>query len=135
MKALIAMSAWLASVVWVATTVYNMDPHCVPAIIVCSILSFLIFKDTMNTVQAVGPIYWICRDVIPANTPLIGIGFMRQISYPWRVGKGVQVRLPNHTFQIGVSRRQKYLDPEDGLLGAVQGRYLDHEPKDIRSWD
>lgn len=135
MRAIIAMSAWLASVVWLAVTIYHVDPYCIPAFIIWSILTFLIFKDTMNAVQSAGPIYWICRDVVPSNTPLIGVGFMRQVAPPWRVGKGIQVRFPNHTFQIGFSVKQKHLSTEDGLLAAMQGRYLEHDPKEIRSWD
>ena len=88
----------------------------------------------MNAVQSVGPVYWICRDVIPTGTPFIAHGFMRQTSAPWRVGKGIQIRFKKHTFQIGLSRKSKQVSDDIGLLYAVQGRYLDDKPKEIRDW-
>lgn len=88
----------------------------------------------MNVVQAVGPVYWICRDIVPTNTPLIAWGFMRQTSAPWRVGKGIQIKVRNHTLQIGLSRVGSNMSDEDGLMTAVQGRYLKAKAKDIRDW-
>ena len=88
----------------------------------------------MNVVQAVGPVYWICRDIVPTNTPLIALGFMRQTSAPWRVGKGIQIKVRKHTFQIGLSRVGSDMSDEDGLMTAVQGRYLKDKAKDIRDW-
>lgn len=88
----------------------------------------------MNAVQSVGPVYWICRDAIPTGTPFIAPGFMRQTSAPWRVGKGIQIRFKKHTFQIGLSRKGKQVSDDTGLLYAVQGRYLDDKPKEIRDW-
>jgi hypothetical protein len=88
----------------------------------------------MNAVQAVGPVYWICRDIVPPNTRLFAWGFMRQTSAPWRVGKGIQIRFKKHTFQIGLSRKGKQVSDDTGLLYAVQGRYLDDKPKEIRDW-
>lgn len=134
MKPFLAVSVWLASVIWLAINIYNLDPMAITALIISSILSFLLFKDTVNSVQAVGPIYWICRDVIPTGTPRVSWGFMRQLSSPWRVGKGVQIRLKRHTFQIGLSRKSKKVSDENGLLYAIQGRYLGDTPKDIRDW-
>lgn len=88
----------------------------------------------MNAVQAVGPVYWICRDVIPPGTPFIAPGFMRQTSAPWRVGKGIQIKLKKHTFQIGISKVGSDMSEEDGLMTAVQGRFLKAKAKEIRDW-
>ena len=134
MRAFLAMSAWLASIIWVVVSVVLMSPMTGIAILISCFISFLIFRDTMNVVQAVGPVYWICRDIVPTNTPLIAWGFMRQTSAPWRVGKGIQIRFKKHTFQIGLSCKGKQVSDDTGLLYAVQGRYLDDKPKEIRDW-
>lgn len=134
MRAFLAMSAWLASIVWVVVSVILMSPMTGIAILISCFISFLIFRDTMNVVQAVGPVYWICRDIIPTNTPLLAWGFMRQTSAPWRVGKGIQIKVRNHTLQIGLSRVGSDMSDEDGLMTAVQGRYLKAKAKDIRDW-
>ena len=134
MKAFLAMSAWLASIVWVVVSLILMSPMTGIAVIISCFISFLIFRDTMNAVQSVGSVYWICRDVIPTGTPFIAPGFMRQTSAPWRVGKGIQIRFKKHTFQIGLSRKGKQVSDDTGLLYAVQGRYLDDKPKEIRDW-
>ena len=107
----------------------------ITALIVVLFLSFFIFKDTMNAVQAVGFIYWITRDIVPPNTPLIALGFMRQTSYPWRIGKGIQIRFPKHTFQIGFCVRPAEFSDNDGLLHALKGRFMESKVEEIRSWD
>ena len=135
MKSFLVMSAWLASVIWLGISVFHWDAMAIPALIIALLLGFAIFKDTMNAVQAVGPIYWITRDLVPSNTPLIGLGFMRQTSYPWRIGKGIQIRFPRHTFQIGFCIRPAEFSDNDGLLHALKGRFLEHKAEDIRSWD
>ena len=134
MRAFLAMSAWLASIVWVVVSVILMSPMTGIALLISCFISFLIFRDTMNAVQAVGPVYWICRDVVPPNTPFIAPGFMRQTSAPWRVGKGIQIKLKKHTFQIGISKVGSDMSEEDGLMTAVQGRFLKAKAKEIRDW-
>jgi len=134
MRAFLAMSAWLASIVWVIVSVILMSPMTGIALLISCFISFLIFRDTMNAVQAVGPVYWICRDIVPPNTRLFAWGFMRQTSAPWRVGKGIQIKLKKHTFQIGISKVGSDMSEEDGLMTAVQGRFLQAKAKEIRDW-
>jgi len=134
MRAFLAMSAWLASIVWVVVSVILMSQMTGIAILISCFISFLIFRDTMNAVQAVGPVYWICRDVVPAGTPFIASGFMRQTSAPWRIGKGIQIKVRKHTFQIGISKVGSDMSDDDGLMTAVQGRFLKDKAKEIRDW-
>jgi hypothetical protein len=134
MKAFLAMSAWLASIVWVVVSLILMSQMIGIAIIISCLISFLIFRDTMNAVQSVGPVYWICRDVVPAGTPFIASGFMRQTSAPWRIGKGIQIKVRKHTFQIGISKVGSDMSDDDGLMTAIQGRFLKDKAKEIRDW-
>jgi len=134
MKAFLAISVWLASVVWVIISLISMSLMLSIALLISCFISFLIFKDTMNAVQSVGPVYWIYRDVVPTGTPLIAPGFMRQTSAPWRVGKGIQIKLRKHTFQIGLSKVGSDMSDDDGLMTAVQGRFLKAKAKEIRDW-
>ena len=96
-------------------------------------LGYLVFKDTMNKVQAVGKLYWIVRDNATDKTPVIGRGFMHEIDPPWRHGKGLQIRVSRWCIQVGLCRAHDY-DEESGILAAVNGRFLDIEPIDIGKW-
>lgn len=98
--------------------------------------AWLLFKDSLNLVQGFGPIYWITRDGAPSNTPRVSTAFMHELGAPWRVGKGIQFRLPKTmTFQIGFCKKTKPQDEESGVLQAVGGRMM-HEvtPEDIGEW-
>jgi hypothetical protein len=134
MRAFLAVSVWLASVVWLVINLYHMDSMIITALIINGILSYLLFRDTLNAVQAVGPVYWIYRDIVHPNTPLIAWGYMRQTSAPWRVGKGIQIKVRKHTFQIGLSRVGFKMSDEEGLMSAVQGRYLKFKANEIGDW-
>lgn len=106
-------------------------------IVVLAILSlclYLLFRDTLNRLQYIGPVYWITRDNTPKGTPLLSIGFMRQTSFPWKIGKGIQVSLHKYSFQLGICKKSNHYDEEEGILGALGGRYLDTSTKDIREW-
>jgi len=94
---------------------------------------FFLFKGTMNIVQSVGPIYWITRDYVPANSPVIATAFMHEISAPWRHGKGIQIALFKRTFQIGICHKNEF-DETSGVLAAVKGRFMDTPPTDIGNW-
>jgi hypothetical protein len=92
---------------------------------------YYLFKDTMNHLQVVGPVYWITKNNTPVS-PFVSKGFMHEISEPWRKGTGIQFRVCKHSFQIGICRKQN-LDETSGVLSALQGRFLDTSPGDIGS--
>lgn len=93
-----------------------------------------VFKDTMNVLQAVGPLYWITRDNGTKGIPFISPGFMREIDEPWRTGKGIQVRLFKYVFQLGLCRKNPNKNEEEGLLFAMKGRDMKLKAKEISSW-
>lgn len=103
-------------------------------LVIFAISSYFLFKDTLNKLQAVGPFYWITRDLVPPNTPLLSKGFMHETDFPWRHGKGIQIRIPHRTFQIGLCKKHKQLDDQEGVLAAVQGRFMDIPPTEIGEW-
>lgn len=92
---------------------------------------YYMFKDTMNVLQVVGPVYWITKNNSP-KTPIVSKGFMHETSEPWRKGTGVQFRISKHSFQIGLCKKQD-LDETTGVLSSLQGRFLDTSPGDIGS--
>lgn len=94
----------------------------------------VVFKDTLNRLQAIGPVYWITRDYVPSTAPLVGLGFMRETQAPWRTGRGLQVKALSKTFQIGVCKRQHYKNPLEGELSVVGGRFMETPPEEIGEW-
>lgn len=93
-----------------------------------------LFKDTMNVLQAVGPVYWITRDNGTSDTPFISPGFMRETGEPWRTGNGLQVRLGKFVFQLGVCQKHPNKEEEEGLLFAMKGRDMKLKTEEIASW-
>lgn len=87
----------------------------------------------LNSVWIVGPIYWIVRDFKSSKFP-ISIGFMRQTSYPWKTGKGIQIQVHKYSYQLGVCRKSKHVDDQSGLLYAVKGRILETPITEIGEW-
>jgi hypothetical protein len=102
--------------------------------ITISLCAYFLFRDTLNKLQYLGPIYWITRDNTSLNTPFISIGFMRQIAPPWKIGKGIQFTYKNYSFQTGFCRKYTHTDETSGILGALGGRYLDDDVDTIRKW-
>lgn len=103
-------------------------------VIVANTFGRIVLKDTLNLLQVVGPVYWITRDYVPENTPLVSIGFMKQTDAPWRTGKGLHFNLWKRTFQIGFCRKNHYKNSIDGELSVVGGRFMDIEPEEIGAW-
>lgn len=99
-----------------------------------ALFGYFVFKDTANSVQAVGPIYWITRDYEKVQRLYIGSGFMRETDSPWRVGKGLQISLHKKSFQIGLCRKTKYKDEQEAELGVLGARFMDTRPTDIGNW-
>lgn len=95
---------------------------------------WIIFGDSMNTVQTVGKVYWIVRDNAKKGDKLISSAFMRTIDNPWLIGNGVQFRFLKYTFQIGVYYVLHFDSEEEGVLNAMTGRYMEDNPKDIGNW-
>ena len=104
------------------------------ALSIVSLCLYLVFRDTLNRLQYIGPIYWITRDNTPKDYPLLSIGFMRQTSFPWKIGKGLQVSFGRYSFQFGICKKSNHSDETEGILGALGGRYLDTSTRDIREW-
>jgi len=96
--------------------------------------AYSIFGNSMNMVQNLGPLYWVVRDNGKKGTKVLSIGFMRQLSQPWLRGKGIQFRVSKYTLQIGLCRRQDFLDDTDGVLDAMGGFYMSNTPKEISKW-
>lgn len=90
----------------------------------------------LNSLWVLGPIYWIIRDSDShGKLPiLLSTGFMRQTSYPWRTGCGVQICIMKYTYQFGVCLKSKKSDDTDGLLHAVKGRILETPVQEIGEW-
>jgi hypothetical protein len=103
------------------------------AIALSTVFGYFLFRNTLNTVQSVGPVYWISRDYVPTNTRFISGGFMHELDAPWRHGKGVQIALFKRTFQIGLCKRHTF-DETSGVLAAVQGRFMDESAHEIGNW-
>ena len=88
----------------------------------------------MNKVHGIGRIYWIIRDFVDLRTPLMCMGFMKETDYPWRHGKGVQIKTSKYTLQIGLCKRLKVVTETDGILQAIGGRDLDTPAREIGMW-
>jgi hypothetical protein len=98
------------------------------------IVLYWLFKDTLNRLQYIGPLYWITRDNGVYGDRVVTKAFMRQTAAPWKTGKGIQFRFRTYTFQIGLCRSTKLSQEDEGLLHAMQGRYLDDTVDAIRNW-
>jgi len=98
------------------------------------ITGYLLFKDTLNLVQAVGPVYWISRDYEKSQGIKVNTGFMREIDSPWRMGKGIQVSIHKRSFQLGLCRKTPYKDIQEAELGVLGARFMDTEPTEIGYW-
>lgn len=92
------------------------------------------FKKADNKVVGVGFVYVIRRNNGASSDPHISTGFMRELAHPWRVGKGVQVRLGVNVFQLGLCRKTKHEDEMSGFLSAMQARMLEEPIEKIREW-
>lgn len=88
----------------------------------------------MNRLYYIGPLYWITRDNAKKGDKIIGLGFMRQTAPPWKTGRGLHIRMGKYSFQIGLARRNKADNEEQGILMAVSGRFLEVAPSDIGDW-
>jgi hypothetical protein len=99
-----------------------------------ALFGYFLFKDTINSVQVVGPVYWITRDYEKVQRPYIGLGFMREANAPWRIGKGLQISLHKKSFQIGLCTKPEYMDEQEAELGVLGARFMDTKPTDIGNW-
>lgn len=91
----------------------------------------------MNNLHTIGPLYWVIRDNANDKTPKLAMAFMRQTGFPWRVGRGIQLKMNKYSFQIGLSKKTKEIDTLDeaeGLLYAMQGRVMETSVLEIGEW-
>jgi hypothetical protein len=105
------------------------------AIVIISVMlmigAYFLFRDTMNKIQylEILRLYWITRDT-GEGQPLFAKATMRQTSAPYWRGKGVQVRVGKHTFQVGLlTMRVDSLESQISNIG-----WLETEPKKLRQW-
>lgn len=134
-KSYALLSGWLGTLVGVVAGISTKSAPTfwVSLLLVC-LISYVIFRDTLNLVQNVGRVYWIVRDTAPKGTPRIAKGFMRQVTPPWLVGTGIQFRAFGRTLQVGICTPQTVGSEQEGILLSVQGRLMDEEPEKIGSW-
>jgi hypothetical protein len=78
-------------------------------------------------------LYWIIRK--DPRRLSVGRGTMRETNYPWRQGSGVYVTVWHRCFHLGLCAPFEFETEEDGILSAVQGRYLDATPVEIGEWN
>lgn len=89
----------------------------------------------MNKLKSLFGLYFIVRDTGKKKDPKVAVGFMRQTGYPWKAGRGIQLRINKYVIQFGICRSNKTIQEDwDGLLYAMKGRVLEEKPKDIGSW-
>jgi hypothetical protein len=91
----------------------------------------LFFKGKLNALYIMGPLFWTTKTSLSNFS--IGVGSMHQISKPWKKGKGIYVGVAKRVFLIGLCKKQD-LSETEGILSAVNGRYLDVTPKEIGDW-
>lgn len=97
-------------------------------------VSYLLFRNTLNTVQVAWRVYWIVRDLVPEGAPIVSRGFMRETEAPWRTGRGIQFKVPRRIIQVGICDTGRSGDDFDGLVYAMQGRLLNDSPHVIGNW-
>lgn len=134
-KTYVVLGIWVGSLIGVIWSAQSSNYPSVTLFAAVLILdTYGIFRNTLNVVQYVGRLYWIIRDTAEAGTPRLARGFMRQVTSPWLIGSGVQVRVRRWVVQVGVCRKQSATDYTEGLLMALDGRLMDEEPKEIGAW-
>lgn len=97
-------------------------------------LGWVIFKDSMNLVQSVGRVYWIIRNNAKKGDRIVSTAFMRGTDEPWLIGEGIQFRFFKYTFHIGLCYPVPADSEEEGVLNAMQGRYMEEPAKEIGNW-
>lgn len=85
-----------------------------------------------DTVVGLWSMYWIKR--LDHRRVAIGKGTMHELAHPWRIGQGIYIVINKKSLQVGKCYEQPWLDETKGVLSAVQGRYLEVEPKEIGDW-
>lgn len=90
-----------------------------------------LLRGGMDIARTFGPVYWVSKK--DPRLFAIGKGTMHQVLPPWKKGSGIYVTAIYRSLQVGLCFKQD-LDDLEGTLSAVQGRYLDVEPKEIGKW-
>lgn len=103
-------------------------------IIDVALFGYFLFKGTLNTVQGIGPVYWISRDYTKPQGFFVWSGFMRETDSPWRMGRGIQITVYKRSFQIGLCKKMQYNDEQEAQLGVLGARFMDTKPKEIGNW-
>lgn len=84
-----------------------------------------------DVIYVFGPLYWAAET--DNRKFSVGRGTMHELTDPWRKGWGLYLVVAKYRIHIGMCRAQK-LGETEGILSAIQGRYLDVEPQEIRNW-
>lgn len=89
--------------------------------------AYFLFRNTMNSLQYIGKLYWITRDNGKPGTKHIAFdAFMRGTAPPWKIGRGVQFRWGKYTFQVGICHDGPPAEDEvQGLLNVLGGHMWD----------
>lgn len=105
-------------------------------LLIIPICSYFALRSSLNAFKSVGLLYWITKDNGTDNDPLVAFAMARQLGYPWKTGRGIQVRLGKYTIQIGLCKSHKEIgeDEDAGLLHAMNARILDTDASTIRTW-
>lgn len=88
----------------------------------------------INTVYGFWFVYWIVRDTATSSTPKLTIGWLRELGGYWRVGKGIQIKIGKYITQVGVCKKRKFTDEEEGTLSVLEGRIMTTPTSEIGDW-
>ncbi len=124
-----AASTFFAFACFLFTIVMGALVFLVPAIIY-TIVALWSPIDRLNVYRK---LYWITRK--DSRWFSVGKGTMRETTYPWRQGSGIYVAVVHRCFHFGFCAPFEFETEEDGILSAVQGRYLDDTPEEIGEWN
>jgi len=90
-----------------------------------AMLSYMLFRGTMNVFQYFGPVYWVTRDNGKLGTKYVSFAKAWQLGPPWKAGRGIQIRVGTHTFQFGLCKNGVQTDDEfTGVMNILEGRDL-----------
>ncbi len=74
--------------------------------------AYFLFRDSMNLFQKVGKVYWITRNNMQRQQPLVSKAFLAHDAPPYYQGKGIQFAYKRYSFQVGILRAtNKPLNP------------------------
>jgi len=73
---------------------------------------YFLFRNSMNLFQKAGPVYWITRNNMQREQPLISRAFLVHDTPPYWKGTGIQVAFKRYSFQLGVLTKADGFNPD-----------------------